>query len=422
MIRILLVDDQNLVQQGIKSLLEQDRELQVIATVKDGRTAVKEIEYLRPDVVLLDIEMPGMDGITTAKYINRLSPKTKTIILSSHEDKKYVTQALMAGAKGYLLKNSLMSDLKQAIFAVNNGYSQIDSRLLAKVFDPSNLKPKKPPIDDERVEDTKNKHKHSSDNFISPPTQAPLESFEQNDLEVNFKSSKSDSSPSSYQLGNQTVKPAESKSQSNHSSLKRPDPETSDVPVAESITSEPDTLVQKDADDFDTVELESPQQSNSNSSFLTQQKPRPHTEVQPQFQPQGRERSTQDSEENISDFLSFKDILPNVKSNELENLPTRSLLVDERPKTSTQSRVLPPKENLFNPPAKDRTRATQILPQPVNQSYTVAKPISLTKYQPAIKKESGLKAALRRSLRYSWAWNIGLLIFGAIIVIVIGTI
>ncbi|MGD1920570.1 MAG: response regulator transcription factor [Pleurocapsa sp.] len=143
MIRILIVDDQNLVQQGIKSLLDRDMDFKVIGTVKDGRNAVKQIAQIHPDVVLLDIEMPGMNGITTTKYINRVSPKTKVIILSSHEDKKYVTQALMAGAKGYILKTSLMTDLKQAILAVNNGYSQIDSRLLAKVFDPQNIKPKR---------------------------------------------------------------------------------------------------------------------------------------------------------------------------------------------------------------------------------------------------------------------------------------
>ncbi len=140
MIRILLVDDQNLVQEGIKLLLDQNPEFKVIGTVKDGRSAVKQINLLNPDIVLLDIEMPGMNGITATKYISHLSPKTKVIILSSHEDKKYLTQALMAGAKGYILKSSLMTDLKQSIIAVNNGYSQIESRLLAKIFHPSNIK------------------------------------------------------------------------------------------------------------------------------------------------------------------------------------------------------------------------------------------------------------------------------------------
>lgn len=140
MIRILLVDDQNLVQQGIKSLLAQDPDLEIVGTLKDGRSAVSKVTELSPDIVLLDIEMPGMDGITATKYITRLAPQTKVIILSSHEDKKYLTQALMAGARAYLLKDSLVRDLKQSIIAVNNGYSQMESRLLAKIFHPSNLK------------------------------------------------------------------------------------------------------------------------------------------------------------------------------------------------------------------------------------------------------------------------------------------
>ena len=140
MIRILLVDDQNLVHQGLKLLLDRDPEIEVVGTVEDGRSAVIQINELRPDIVLLDIEMPEMDGITATKYITRLAPQTKVIILSSHEDKKYLTQALMAGAKAYVLKSSMMSELKQSIMAVNSGYSHIESRLLAKVFDPSNLK------------------------------------------------------------------------------------------------------------------------------------------------------------------------------------------------------------------------------------------------------------------------------------------
>ena len=140
MIRVLLVDDQNLVQQGIKVLLERDPEIKVVGTVKDGRSAMIAVEKLSPDVVLLDIEMPGMDGITATKYITRLTPQTKVIILSSHEDKKYLTRALMAGAKSYILKDSLMRDLRQSVISVNNGYTQIESRLLAKIFDPSNVK------------------------------------------------------------------------------------------------------------------------------------------------------------------------------------------------------------------------------------------------------------------------------------------
>lgn len=167
MIRILLVDDQNLVQQGIKSLLDQDPQFQVIDTVTDGRSAIIQVNNLRPDIVLLDIEMPGMDGITATKYIAQLAPQTKVIILSSHEDKKHLTQALMAGAKAYILKSSLTRDLKQSIISVNNGYSHIESRLLAKIFDPSNLKRQKTKRKPKQVADA---DKITNNIPVPPPT------------------------------------------------------------------------------------------------------------------------------------------------------------------------------------------------------------------------------------------------------------
>ena len=139
MIRILIVDDQNLVRQGIKSLIDKDLNFEIVGMVGNGRDAVKQVELLRPDIVLLDIEMPKMNGISTTKHIAHLAPDTKVIILSSHEDEKYTVQALVAGAKGYILKNSLSIDLKQAILAVNSGYSHIESRLLAKVFNSENI-------------------------------------------------------------------------------------------------------------------------------------------------------------------------------------------------------------------------------------------------------------------------------------------
>jgi DNA-binding NarL/FixJ family response regulator len=212
MISILIVDDQNLVQQGIKSLLDRDLDFKVIGTVKDGRNAVQQIAKIHPDIVLLDIEMPGMNGITTTKYINRVSPKTGVIILSSHEEKKYVTQALMAGAKGYLLKSSLMTDLRQAILAVNNGYSQIDSRLLAKVFDPKNIKVKKNQLNRKNTvikqenshqdlseslsQPEPDSHKSEIENHQTPPQVA--QSFQQEDSHQDLSESLSQPEPDSH--------------------------------------------------------------------------------------------------------------------------------------------------------------------------------------------------------------------------------
>jgi HlyD family secretion protein len=134
MIRILLVDDQNIVRQGLQALLEPRAELKIVGTAADGKSAIEQVETLKPDVVLIDIEMPGMSGITATEKICQQFPQTKVLVLSSHESQKYVTQALQAGAEGYLLKNTLAEDLEQAIWAVYRGHLQIESRLLRGVL------------------------------------------------------------------------------------------------------------------------------------------------------------------------------------------------------------------------------------------------------------------------------------------------
>ena len=134
MIRILLVDDQNIVRQGIQALLEPRPKLKVVGTAEDGNSAIEQVSILRPDIVLIDIEMPEMNGIVAAREICQQFPTTKVLVLSSHEDQEYVTQALQVGAEGYLLKNTLAEDLEQAILSVYRGRSQIESKLLKEVF------------------------------------------------------------------------------------------------------------------------------------------------------------------------------------------------------------------------------------------------------------------------------------------------
>ena len=134
MIRILLVDDQNIVRQGIQALLEPRPRLKVVGTAKDGNSAVEQVEALRPDIVLIDIEMPVMSGITATHKICQQFPTTKVLVLSSHENQEYVAEALQAGAEGYLLKDTLAEDLEQAIWSVYRGQSQIESKLLKEVL------------------------------------------------------------------------------------------------------------------------------------------------------------------------------------------------------------------------------------------------------------------------------------------------
>jgi HlyD family secretion protein len=116
-------------------LLEPRPKLKVVGTAEDGNSAIKQVGTLKPDLVIMDLEMPEMNGITATEKICQQFPKTKVLVLSCHENKKYVTQALQAGARGYLLKYTLAEDLEQAIWSVYQGSSQIiESKLLKGVL------------------------------------------------------------------------------------------------------------------------------------------------------------------------------------------------------------------------------------------------------------------------------------------------
>ncbi len=134
MIRILLVDDQKAIRASLKALLEPEPDFEVVGTADNGHTAVKQVEILRPDVVLIDMEMPGLDGVSTTKIISERFPNTKVLVLSGHDKDEYVNKSLGAGATGYLLKDTPHQDLKQAIRYVYRGYAQIGPGLLEKMI------------------------------------------------------------------------------------------------------------------------------------------------------------------------------------------------------------------------------------------------------------------------------------------------
>ena len=129
-IKILLVDDQSLMLEGIKTILQHEPEIEVVGTARDGQSAIAQVKKLHPDIVLIDVEMPRMNGLVATKYICQYLPQTKVIVLTSHNSEEYLTQALQAGAAGYLLKNSLLSDLKQAIYSLGKGALYIESQML----------------------------------------------------------------------------------------------------------------------------------------------------------------------------------------------------------------------------------------------------------------------------------------------------
>ncbi|HSW51147.1 MAG TPA: response regulator transcription factor, partial [Bryobacteraceae bacterium] len=121
MVRVLLADDHGLVRRGLHYLLERSPGFQVVGEASDGREAVRMSEELGPDVVVMDIAMPNLNGIEATAQIVKKNPAVGVIILSMHSDESYLVRALSAGAKGYLLKDSAEADLIRAVKAVSLG-------------------------------------------------------------------------------------------------------------------------------------------------------------------------------------------------------------------------------------------------------------------------------------------------------------
>lgn len=134
MIRILLVDDQTLVRQGIQTLLDLEADLTVVGTAVNGQQAIELVERLQPDVVLMDIRMPVMDGVAATREICRRWPHIGVIILTTFDDDEYVIEGLKAGARGYMLKDADSSDIVAAIRIVARGEALIQPSITRKVL------------------------------------------------------------------------------------------------------------------------------------------------------------------------------------------------------------------------------------------------------------------------------------------------
>jgi DNA-binding NarL/FixJ family response regulator len=134
MITLLLVDDQNLIRQGLKALLELEPDLRVVGEAENGAVAIESVRTLRPSVVLMDIRMPVMDGVTATREICRQFPDVNILILTTFDDDTYVATAIEHGAKGYLLKDTPSEEIAAAIRAVDRGYTHLAPGMLAKIM------------------------------------------------------------------------------------------------------------------------------------------------------------------------------------------------------------------------------------------------------------------------------------------------
>jgi DNA-binding NarL/FixJ family response regulator len=134
MIRLLLVDDQSLICQGLKAMLALEADLEIVGIAHDGQTAVEQVATLQPDVVLMDVRMPIMDGREATRILSQQHPQAKILVLSTFDDDQYIADAMRAGAKGYLLKDMPSEELAQAIRFVHLGYTQLAPGLIEKLI------------------------------------------------------------------------------------------------------------------------------------------------------------------------------------------------------------------------------------------------------------------------------------------------
>lgn len=132
MINVLVVDDQTLTHKLIEGYLEPEPDLNIIGFAKDGKTAVDKVQTLKPDVVLMDVEMPIMDGLTATEIIIKENSSAKVLILTVHDNEQHLSKALRIGAKGYLLKTTTARELASAIRYVHQGYFQLGLELTEK--------------------------------------------------------------------------------------------------------------------------------------------------------------------------------------------------------------------------------------------------------------------------------------------------
>lgn len=133
MIKVMIADDQELIRDSLKIVLEQNEDMQVTALASDGEECLELLEKQQPDVILMDVRMPGVDGVQATRLIKAKYPKLRIIILTTFDEDEYVFNALKYGASGYLLKGVSVSELSQAVRTVVSGGAMINPEVAGKV-------------------------------------------------------------------------------------------------------------------------------------------------------------------------------------------------------------------------------------------------------------------------------------------------
>ncbi|MFZ1769704.1 MAG: response regulator transcription factor [Caldilinea sp.] len=134
MIRVLLCDDQSIVTEGLRVILRQAGNIDVVGSVENGLEAVEQVAQLAPDVVLMDLRMPVMNGIQATERIRQAHPATRVLVLTTYDDDEWVFDAIRAGASGYLLKDAPRDQIIEAIRGTATGSTYIDPKVAGKLF------------------------------------------------------------------------------------------------------------------------------------------------------------------------------------------------------------------------------------------------------------------------------------------------
>jgi DNA-binding NarL/FixJ family response regulator len=149
-ITVVLADDHPVLREGMRNLLEQQRDIKVVGEAGNGHEAVAAVRALKPDIVLMDVVMPRLNGIEATKQIKKTNPTTAVLILSAYDDDRYVLGLLDAGAAGYLLKNATGQEVIQAIRSVHAGEAVLHPAVAARLLSRAGrLSPRHAPVDSE---------------------------------------------------------------------------------------------------------------------------------------------------------------------------------------------------------------------------------------------------------------------------------